>query len=115
VKAILDRMQREPALVVGLVGAVIALLLAFGLDLSVDQQGAIMAAVVAVLAVVTRQSVTPNVSVAAKVDAAGAVVTGQATPPAGDPAAVVVDPANVVIVTDKPLPPDGPQGYGSGV
>ena len=66
-KAILERIQREPALVVGLVGAVIALALAFGLDLSVQQQGAIMAVVVAVLAVITRQSVTPNATVAEKV------------------------------------------------
>ena len=56
---ILDRLRREPALVLGLVGALIALGTAFGLDLSKEQTGAITALVVAVLAVVTRQNVTP--------------------------------------------------------
>jgi uncharacterized membrane protein len=64
--SILERIKREPALIVGLVGALIALSLAFGLDLSVEQQGGIMAVVVAVLAIVTRQQVTPNVSVVAR-------------------------------------------------
>ena len=56
---ILDRLRREPALVLGLVGALIALGTAFGLDLSKEQTGAITAVVVAVLSVVTRQNVTP--------------------------------------------------------
>ena len=59
----IDRLKREPALVLGLVGALIALGAAFGLDLSKEQTGAITATVVAVLAVVTRQSVTPNATV----------------------------------------------------
>lgn len=50
---------REPALLLGLVQAALALLLAFGLDLSPEQQGTILALTAAVLAVVTRQQVTP--------------------------------------------------------
>ena len=50
---------REPALILGAVQAVLALALAFGLDLSVEQTGAILAATAAVLAVVTRSQVTP--------------------------------------------------------
>lgn len=50
---------REPALVLGAVQAVLALLIAFGLKLSVEQTGAILAATAAILAVVTRSQVTP--------------------------------------------------------
>lgn len=50
---------REPALVIGAVQAVLALVVAFGLKLSVEQTGAILAATAAVLAVVTRSQVTP--------------------------------------------------------
>jgi hypothetical protein len=116
VSAIVAYVKREPAVLLALLGALFALGAAFGLSLTTEQTGAITAVVIVILGIVTRQSVTPNVSVAAKVDAAGAVVTGKATPPAGDPAAVVVDPAQVVLVAgDKPLPPDEPTGYGSGV
>jgi hypothetical protein len=61
--SIVDRLKREPALILGLVGALFALGAAFGLDLTTEQTGAITAVVVAVLAVVTRQSVTPNATV----------------------------------------------------
>lgn len=57
--AILDRVRSEPALVSGLVAALIALGTAFGLNLSPEQQGAIMAVVAAVLAVAVRANVTP--------------------------------------------------------
>jgi hypothetical protein len=87
-KAILERIKNEPALVVGLVSAIIALLLAFGLSLTDEQVGGIMAVVVAILAVVTRSQVTPTRVVAAEVKQ-GEVVTGPAAPPAGEPAAVV--------------------------
>ena len=50
---------REPALVLGAVQAVLALVVAFGLKLSVEQTGAILAATAAILAVVTRSQVTP--------------------------------------------------------
>jgi hypothetical protein len=50
---------REPALIIGLVEAVLALVLAFGLNLSPEQIGGIMAVTTALLAVVVRQVVTP--------------------------------------------------------
>lgn len=57
--AIFDRIRNEPALVTGVVSALIALGVSFGLDLSGEQTGAIMAAVAAVMALVVRQQVTP--------------------------------------------------------
>lgn len=51
---------REPALIVGAVQAVLALAVAFGVDLTPQQVGMILAATAAVLAVVTRQRVTPT-------------------------------------------------------
>jgi hypothetical protein len=50
---------REPALIVAALGALIALAVSFGLNLSTEQVGAIMAAVSALLGVVTRSRVTP--------------------------------------------------------
>ena len=67
-KTILERVRREPALLLGLIGTTISLLLAFGLHLTDEQVGAIMAVVVSALALVTRQAVTPNVSVALRKD-----------------------------------------------
>lgn len=87
-KTILERVKNEPALLIGLVAAVISLVLAFGVSLTDEQVGGIMAVVVAVLAVVTRSQVTPTRSVAAEV-IKGEVVTGEAVPPAGEPATVV--------------------------
>jgi uncharacterized membrane protein (UPF0136 family) len=58
--AIVDRIRSEPALVSGLVAALIALSAAFGLDLTSQQQGALMAVVAAVLAFVVRAKVSPN-------------------------------------------------------
>lgn len=75
----LEQIKREPALIYGLVSAVIALILAFGVDLSNEQVGTIMAVVVAIMAIITRASVTPNVTVAAKERDAG-LVAGQAAP-----------------------------------
>lgn len=50
---------REPALILGLVQAVITLSLTFGLDLSVEQVGAILAVVNVAMAVWTRARVIP--------------------------------------------------------
>lgn len=50
---------REPALILGLVQTVLALVLAFGVDLDSEQVGAILAVSAAVLAVITRQQVSP--------------------------------------------------------
>lgn len=49
--------KREPALFYGLVNAVIALVVSFGLQLKADQIGAILAVTSAVLALVTRRQV----------------------------------------------------------
>ena len=58
--SMLDRIKAEPALVAGVVQAVLALLLAFGVPLSDEQVGAILALSAAVLAVAVRQNVTPT-------------------------------------------------------
>ena len=50
---------REPALIIAAVTAVISLAVAFGLDLTSEQVGAVMAVVAAVLGVVTRSRVSP--------------------------------------------------------
>ena len=52
--------RSEPALILGLVQAVIALVLAFGVDLSEEQIGSVMALTAVILAIVTRMLVTPN-------------------------------------------------------
>lgn len=67
--AIWKRIQNEPALVTGIVSAAIALAISFGIGLSEQQVGAIMAFVVAILSVVTRQAVTPNVNVDKRIQA----------------------------------------------
>jgi len=51
---------REPALILGAVQAVLVLGVSFGLKLSTEQTAAILAASAAVIAVITRQMVTPN-------------------------------------------------------
>lgn len=51
--------NREPAMILGVIETVLALVLAFGLDLSGEQVGAIMAAAAALLALITRSQVTP--------------------------------------------------------
>lgn len=81
-------LKSEPAAVAGAVQAVIALVVAFGLSLSADQIGAIMAVVAAALALVVRQNVAPAVADPTPV-AALAVVPAVPAPvaPASDPPA----------------------------
>ena len=55
----LDRIQNEPVLVTAFVQAVLGLLLAFGLDLSNEQVGSIMALTAAGLAFIARSKVSP--------------------------------------------------------
>lgn len=55
----LARIRQEPALVIGIVGALIALGVSFGLELSPEQIGSVMAVVSAGLAFVTRSQVSP--------------------------------------------------------
>lgn len=51
---------KEPTLVVGLVSTIIALVVAFGIRLTADQVGAIMAVVSALGALAVRSQVTPT-------------------------------------------------------
>lgn len=52
--------KREPALFLGLIQTVLALVLAFGVDLTTEQTGGILAVSAAVLALITRSQVVPN-------------------------------------------------------
>jgi len=58
--SIIERLRTEPALVAGVVQALLALLLAFGVPLSDEQVGAIIAVSAAILAIVVRQRVSPT-------------------------------------------------------
>lgn len=51
--------RNEPVLIQSLVQAILGLFLAFGVDLSNEQVGSIMAVVAVLLAIVTRMFVTP--------------------------------------------------------
>lgn len=68
-----ERIRREPALVVGLVQAILALVVAFGLDLSGEQTAAILAVTAAVLAFVVRSQVTPTQGPTHRLDERGHV------------------------------------------
>ncbi|GAB3952585.1 hypothetical protein GCM10029976_091060 [Kribbella albertanoniae] len=52
--------KREPALILGVVQAIIALAVSLGFGLSTEQVGAILAVSAAVMALVTRSQVTPT-------------------------------------------------------
>lgn len=54
--------NREPALILGAVQTILALAIAFGANLTPEQTGAILAVSAAVLALITRQKVTPTSS-----------------------------------------------------
>ena len=56
----IDRIRREPVLATALVQAVLTLVVAFGLDLSPEQIGAVLAVTAAVLGLVARSQVTPT-------------------------------------------------------
>lgn len=51
--------DREPAMILAVVQTALALILAFGVDLTVEQTGAILAVTAAVLGLITRSQVTP--------------------------------------------------------
>lgn len=55
----LDRIRNEPALVSGFVQTILALVVAFGLNLSTEQTAAILAVTAAGLALFVRSKVTP--------------------------------------------------------
>ena len=65
----LARIRTEPAILSALVAAVIALVTAFGLDLTAEQVASIMAVTVAVLALFVRSAVTPTASLPPAPDA----------------------------------------------
>jgi len=73
--------RREPALFYGLVNSVIALVVSFGLQLSADQIGAIMAVTSAVLALATRRQFTPPVKPSPEEIGPGGVGPEAVTPP----------------------------------
>lgn len=52
--------NREPALIIGALQALLAVGIGFGLDLSEEQLALILAATAAVLALLTRSQVTPT-------------------------------------------------------
>ena len=52
--------RNEPVLIQGLVQAILGIVLAFGVDLSNEQVGSIMAATSVILAIITRMLVTPT-------------------------------------------------------
>jgi len=58
--ALIERVRNEPVLVTALVSAVLGLLVAFGLDLSNEQTGSLMALTGTLLAFVARGKGTPN-------------------------------------------------------
>ncbi len=53
-------MNREPALIIGAVMAVLAVLAGFGLEVTGEQMALISAALVAIGAIFTRSQVTPS-------------------------------------------------------
>jgi hypothetical protein len=55
----LDKARAEPAVILSLVGSLVALVVAFGCDLSSAQQGAVMAVTSAFLGLLIRSQVTP--------------------------------------------------------
>lgn len=61
-------MNSEPALILGAVQAALVLVVSFGLPLSNEQMGAILALTAALLAIVTRAFVTPSKRLEAKTE-----------------------------------------------
>ena len=53
-------MKTEPALIMAAIQAGLALAVSFGLGLSAEQVGAVMALAAAIFGIVTRQNVTPT-------------------------------------------------------
>lgn len=61
--SIVERIRNEPALVIGLITAIIAVAVTLGVDVSDDAKAAIIGLTTAVLALVTRSQVYPASSV----------------------------------------------------
>jgi uncharacterized membrane protein YccC len=60
VSAIIDKIQNEPVLLTTLVGAILGLLIVFGVPVTDDQKTAIVLVVTALLAIVARSQVSPT-------------------------------------------------------
>lgn len=56
----MDILKAEPALILGIVQALLVLAVSLGLELDEDQKAAILALTAAVISVVTRQMVSPK-------------------------------------------------------
>lgn len=56
-------MNNEPALIIGAISSLIAVAVGFGLKITPEQVGLILAAVNAVAAVITRRFVTPTATI----------------------------------------------------
>lgn len=106
-------MTREPAITLGmisgLVAAVLALLVAFGVGLSDAQTGAILAVIAAagpvLSGLLTRPRVTPNPSVVERIDDSGMVVAGEGSElETGLPIREAGSLDDVIDIADMPTP-----------
>lgn len=66
--------KSEPVVITQVIGALVTLAAAFGLNLTPDQSKAIMGMGIVAVALISRQYVTANTKVDAKIDAAVAAV-----------------------------------------
>jgi hypothetical protein len=67
--SLLDLWKREPTLILTVVQSLVLLLVAFGIDITAEQQGAIFAVVAAMLALVTGVTIRSQVYSPASVEA----------------------------------------------
>jgi hypothetical protein len=66
----MEIIKNEPVLIQGLIQAVLGLLLAFGISVSDEQIGSIMAVTAVILAIIARMVVTPTNKLPAPADPA---------------------------------------------
>jgi len=59
-KRIWDKILNEPVLLLNLLNALLAAFVVFGLDLTIEQNAAIISVATVILNIIARQSVTPN-------------------------------------------------------
>jgi hypothetical protein len=85
VKGFVALIRREPAIVAGVISAIIAVIAAFGLDVSAEATAAILGLAAVIVAIIVRSQVVPAAAVPARV------------------ADAVLDPAVRATVTDHVL------------
>lgn len=78
-----ERITNNPALLIGAAEAVLALAVAFGVDLTQEQMGAVLAAIVAVGALATRQTVYGPKTVDKVMDAESVIAAAERRTPRG--------------------------------